>query len=166
MLNKKAFTLIEALVVLAIVSLILSIFVISQSQIKKSAALLSSAHLLAQEIRKAREMSLGPTKIGRQYPRGYGIYVNQNPTQVVLFADLNGNNQYDFGEKIEDFSLKEGFISLSIFPSSPLNVVFLSPHPTVMINNNQNNTLAEIGLSFGSQTKKVKVLKSGLIYVE
>lgn len=163
---KKSFTLIETVVVIAIILATLGMFVLSQRPIQKSFALLRSAHALAQEIRKAQELAQGPKKFAGQMPKGYGIYVEASSQRIILFGDINEDNLYSSTDiLIEDFSQK---LEKDVQIRSPnlLNICFKPPHPITIIDGDPNKTEAQIELGRDSQTKKVKVFKSGLIYVE
>lgn len=163
---KEGFTLIETLVVLSIIATLSIVSLTVYKTGQKNLALLKAANFLVFKIREAQAKSLSMGQLGGQYPPGgYGIYLRANPQTIVLFADNNGNKTYQPSEMIENISLDNQIFISSLSPS-PLNIVFVPPHPTTVINNNQNIMEATIVLSNGSQQITIKVNKVGLISIE
>jgi prepilin-type N-terminal cleavage/methylation domain-containing protein len=167
---KKGFTLIEVLVVLAIIFVLTSITFPSYRTAQRQYIIENAAQKLAQDIRRVEEMAMA----AREHPgasvnfqRGYGIRLQTNSSNYILFADLNNNRNYDPGEEIEISSLGENIRITNLSPGSPLTVVFLPPDPQAIIT--PSTSLATITLSLlGSSTfqRSIVVNAIGLIYVE
>lgn len=189
---RKGFTLLELTVVTTIMILLATIFLANFRGGEKSFALKRSAHRLSQDLRMAQEMALSSQKTSPEFgpetfPQGgYGIYFEENSNSYILFADCDGDKNYDasgvaldclsatdltpYPEKIKELSLEEGIKIASLSPFSPLAITFFPPDPTTTIKHNespyQTVNSASIFLVFNSQTKKVSVNAAGLIEVE
>jgi len=182
---KKGFTLIELLTVLAIITILTSVSLFSYRSAQKEYLLENSARKLAQDIRRAEEMAISTRQIinpnnptEKFVPKGgYGIYIKLSPTQIILFADCNDNQSYQsgnvcgtspnkFSEKIEEIALESNVMISDISPSSPLNIVFKPPNPTVYVNGNQTSASITLSTPGFNQTKTIRINPTGLIYVE
>jgi len=172
---KKGFTLIEILIVMTIIGILSAISFGAVKSGKKNLALLRSAQALATEIRRAQSMALAPKKIGENFPKSYGIYIEKTPLKIYLYADtsLPENKYTQNDEIINDFCQFEkdlcgGEVEIDYLSPNPnvLDIVFKPPHPTIIINQNGGNLEAEIRLKSNSQTKTIKIYKSGLISVK
>lgn len=178
----KAFTLIEILVVIVIIisltALISPNYKVTQTQL----ALLRSAQKLSHDLRRAEAMAMSAKEIGKGivpagqefYPTGgYGIYlILTSPGNYILFADCDNNKTYTTGnvcgptgykfpELIETISLESGVTLSSFSTTSPLNIAFSAPDPTVTIT--PTSSQVTITLIANSRTKTVEVNAAGLI---
>lgn len=166
---EKAFTLVELLVVVGIISILTSSSIVYFRIGQKNYALQRSAQILASTIREAQEMAASAKRMGNILPKGYGVYLKTFPDQkIILFGDLNGNNTYQPQEKIKEIDLEKGIEIYSISPNSPLNIVFKPPLATVLIENNPNISQAQIKIRVkdGNFEKTIKVNRAGLIAIE
>lgn len=170
-MKNKGFTLTELLTVIAIIS-IMSVLVLPNYRIgERQFALQRSAYKLAQDLRRAQEMTMSAKEFPAAPPTFMGVYginFQLNFTSYILFADLNNNKVFDSGEEIENLSLEKGVKISNLSPASegpgPLNIAFTPPDPT--INFNPSDSLAIITITNDIQTKTIKINKAGLIYVE
>jgi len=185
--KSKAFTLLELVVVLAIISLLAAIILVNYRGGEKQSALLRSTHRLAQDLRRAEEMAISSKSFYNAFPKGgYGIYFTEDSNSYILFADCNNNKIYDGGiyvcpdctggscienvqqEKIEELSLEEGIKIKELFPLSlenSLSITFIPPDPTVTIAGG-DETVAVITLCLKDAptiTRTITVNKAGLI---
>ncbi|MFA6408063.1 MAG: prepilin-type N-terminal cleavage/methylation domain-containing protein [Candidatus Paceibacterota bacterium] len=130
---RRGFSLIELLVVFAIMTVITSAVLTSQSSFNKTLTLANTAYDVALSLRSAEGFGLGSrTAAGVSLGVGYGIHFDGTPTSsYTLFADKNapnpamchhlppsgdkdapdaqyGNCEYDSGEKISDYTIGNG----------------------------------------------------------
>ncbi|OGD68234.1 hypothetical protein A2996_02955 [Candidatus Campbellbacteria bacterium RIFCSPLOWO2_01_FULL_34_15] len=151
LLTKRAFSLIELLVVLAIITLITSIVLINHSVFNGGVVLESLAYEIALITRQAQFFSinvLGSNNGGTTtFDTGYGMYfttdpMNSNNKQFTLFADLNDNGIYNVqdGELVEVYNITRGNViknicinGNSICDREQVHVTFKRPDPDAII---------------------------------
>jgi len=171
----KGFTLVELLVVMAIIVVISTIALVNYRVGEKSFSLDESAVLLAQNLRRAQEMALSSKEFQGSVPRGgYGVYLQTDNDFYIIFADCDNNQQYSLGnacngfpETVEQVVLsKRGKIS-SLFSGSYLsaiNIVFIPPNPTIVISGSGSEAVIKLCLKDdSSMTRTIRVNKAGLI---
>jgi len=131
--NEKAFTLIEILVVVSIISLFSVLVVFDQGQSQKKLSLERASYQVAQDIRRTEEMAIGAQFFEGSYPSGgFGILFIENKNSYIIFADVDNNKSYTIGEFVEEISL-ENFITIDeLLPNSPLIILFKAPDPEVI----------------------------------
>jgi prepilin-type N-terminal cleavage/methylation domain-containing protein len=168
-MKQKSFTLIELLVVIGIIALLSAIILPNYRVGEKEFALQRSASKLAQDLRRAQEMAMS----AKEYPGapetfrgGYGIYLNiSEPYRYILFADLDNDQIFDSGETVETLELEKKVIISNLFPSSPLNVVFIPPDPQVFISGGNEGRITLALETDLTKTRFVIVNKAGLVYI-
>jgi prepilin-type N-terminal cleavage/methylation domain-containing protein len=184
---EKSFTLVELLIVIGIITILSSISFPFYRNAQKQYILESEAQKLAQEIRKVEEMGMSAKEITNPNnpsekfvpSGGYGIYFSLVPQRIIIFADCDDSHTYTrapppvcgtspprFFERIEDLNLDPRVRLAHLSPSSPLNIVFKPPDPTVFIDGTSSATITISLGSDPSKTKKIIINKAGLIYVE
>ena len=139
--DRNGFTLIELMIVVAIMGLISGIGFVSLQSGRESLALDRAVHHVAQDMRKAMEYALRT----RSYTcsigsfSGYGVYISTvTATSYILFAECQGNEKYNPNdEDIEVVPLEKGvrFDSILVDGTSRAGVAisFFPPDPTVTI---------------------------------
>ena len=172
---KKSFSLVEFLVVIAIVGILAVIIFPYYFSARKQLALQRAASQLALDIRKVQGMAMSSEEysdcsgtIGYKY--GYGIFLQQNkPEQYILFADCNGDGNYSSGEDEIIVGGDVGFetgIEINSLSSNNLKIAFTPPEPIVtFIPSSVNIAIIEL-INEQGQTKTIKVNKAGLIFIE
>jgi prepilin-type N-terminal cleavage/methylation domain-containing protein len=183
---EKSFTLVELLIVIGIITILSSISFPFYRNAQKQYILESEAQKLAQEIKKVEEMGMSAKEITNPNnpsekfvpSGGYGIYFRLVPQRIIIFADCDDSHTYTlappvcgtspprFFERIEDLNLDSRVRLANLSPSSPLDIVFKPPDPTVFINGGDLATITIALESDPSKTKKIIINKAGLIYVE
>ncbi|MEQ1561483.1 MAG: type II secretion system protein [Nitrospira sp.] len=150
----KAFTLIEILTSVAILTVIMSVVIFNYSKFNNNIALSSAGQEITVAVRQAQVygLSVKETSTGSgQFNTAYGIHFQpSDPTNYYVFADKNGNSVYDVGggcgsvntECIEKFSLKNGVKIFDICNESScsplpgqnkLNILFKRPETNAII---------------------------------
>ena len=164
----KGFTLVELMVVTAIIVLLTAMTLPNYRAGSQQLALQRSAHKLAQDLRRAEELALSSQAFGDQTPQGYGVYFNKSQSsRYILFADLDGNHQYSglSDEKVEEITLEGKVVISGLSPefASVLTIVFTPPDPSVYFYEDSNAVTASITLM---AKEIIQVNKVGLIVVE
>ncbi|MCX6702243.1 MAG: type II secretion system protein [Candidatus Zambryskibacteria bacterium] len=168
--NKNGFTLTEALVSLAIVTLIMSSVLFNYSTFSDNLALSSAGQELAITIRQAQTYGLTVKEVssgGGRFDSAYGLCFDKDDAgNYYLFADLNGDKKYDVGsgcgsgptntECVEKFTLRNNVkisdvCDGSACPPQPavrmMDVTFLRPNPEANINFTNNGGIIVVGPS-------------------
>jgi type II secretory pathway pseudopilin PulG len=175
----SGFTLVEALVSIAIVTMIMSSVLFNYSTFSDNLTLSSAGQELAIVIRQAQTYGLTVREVtreitaGGQFDSAYGVYFDKNdPTSYYLFADLNGNQKYDVGngcgsgenntECVEKLTLRNNVRVSDVCDGSncpphpsvkTINVTFLRPNPDANIIFTNNG-----GINVGGQSLTGKVV--------
>jgi prepilin-type N-terminal cleavage/methylation domain-containing protein len=106
----KGFTLVELLVVLAIITIITAVFLLQQRRFDSSTLLRSLAYSIALSLRQAQVYGTSVRQFGSSFSYSYGVYFSGN-SSYILFADANGDNQYTSSpdEKVNQFNIAGGY---------------------------------------------------------
>ncbi len=171
--NSKGFTLVETIVVVAVVSILSIVMLASHQGSQKQQLVQRAAHQLAGDIRRAQNMAMASTEQGGVIPDGYGIYIIKNSNFYILFADTN-NNQSRNGSGDEDIESINFTSGVEIFDILPLpgphvDIFFEPPDPTTYINKDSSAgeeaiiTLKAQGTSY---IKTVIIKTSGQIEID
>jgi len=194
----RSFTLIEIVVVISIILILTVLAFPNFHEANSKFALDRSIYKLSQDLRNAEEISMsarttplefeggiGPTF----FPKGgYGLYFQEASSSYILFADCNGNGQYDaaddppradkcseaeinkpYPEKMKDIALesgiKIGMLNPKYSTDNSLSVTFFPPDPKITIF--PDASTAFITVFFGSKTEKTVSINSiGLIEIQ
>lgn len=162
---RKAFTLIEILIVVAIIIIFTSLTIVFFGPGRQNLALIRSAHKLSQDIRKVSEMALSSKEFQGFVPKKYGLYLEKNSNYYILFADIDGENDYDDGEEIEEVFL-ERKVKISYLSQDPLIITFEPPDPVIYISAGEE---AKIDLSLETDPTKtisIKINIFGLVDID
>ena len=147
---KNGMTLIEMLVVTAIMVILTGTFLLNYRAAQDRFALQRSANKLAQDIRRVKAMAMSaeeyPPGSGDVPETGYGIFFNidiadtGDDKRYILYADTGGGEEFFVGSDdiIETVSLEEGvFIERIILPPAAprvrASINFRPPDPKVRI---------------------------------
>lgn len=135
-MRNKSFTLIELLIIIAIIGILSAILIPGYGALQRQLALQRSATKLAQDIRRAQEMAMA----AKEYPRkGYGVYLDktwEKGEKYYLYADTSTpNERYNIGDRIlEGIELEKGiYISHINTPNGTVSINFTPPEPIVEI---------------------------------
>lgn len=182
-----AFTLIEMMVTLSIVTL-LTVMVLAYSRQSETVTnLIRDSDKMVFELRRAQNLAmLTLQRSSGQAICGWGIHLNKGSnsdqlphtpqTEYSLFFDScvagtsEGNGQYDEGETFETVKLLKG---VEIFKSNVDSVVFVPPEPTIVFGSLEEDPdeldgNAHIRMRLTSQPNesyyKIRVTQSGQIF--
>lgn len=102
--KKNAFTIVEVLVAIFILSMITIISIGGFAFKKKSIALEKDSQELLSNLRKSQISAISGISLENEIlPSGYGLYLNATSSSYLLFADLDGNKIYStLTEKIKE----------------------------------------------------------------
>lgn len=170
----KGFTLVELLVVIGIIALFSALFLPNYSKGAKQLALARSAHKLAQDLRRAQEMSVSAKEFNGVSSRGgYGLAFIKSWSPVYrLFADLNDDKMRSGNEDVEILTLEKGVQFDKIYADGQeydfTTLTFIPPDPQVCLHFCRANNLLKIIISLESNpasTKTISINNAGLIEV-
>ncbi len=171
-MNNQGFTLIEVLVVLAIIVIITGIVIFNVGLERQNSALLRSAQKLSLDLRRAQSFALSSkTYKTSGVPCGWGLHFNGlSSTNYVIFADLASSancSDRDFiraGNGSEDFETAnlESGISINSLSSSLSDVVFTPPDPVVVFIPGQTSA-SIILINKDGATRTISINKTGFI---
>ena len=175
----KAFTVVELLVVMAIIGILSLVIIPSYKNAKEQLALERSAVQLAQYIAKAREMAISTYECGAPcggtIPWGYGLYIDKaDPYKYYIYADtVAARGKYGAGDPIIETIEIESLVKVYklVIPSNGYSIDFEPPDPLVYIKNQagEDKTSVEMVLSLKSDESKqktIKINKVGLITID
>lgn len=167
----KAFTLIELLMVTAIIMMLTALLLSNYRSGDKGLALQRSASKLSQDLRRSQEMAMSSKRVSGAIPYGFGIYFNIfTPGYYILFADLDGSRDRNSNgsEDLERAYLESGIVISGLSPVNIFSIVFSPPDPTVWINGLSSGVVGTITLSVinGTNNRVVSVNNAGLIYAQ
>ncbi len=171
--NSKGFTLIETIVVVAVISILSIVMLANHQGSQKQQSVQRAAHQLAGDIRRAQNMAMASVEHEGAIPDGYGIHVIKNKNSYILFADTN-NNQKRNGAGDEDiesiiFSSDVEISNIKPAPSAQADIFFEPPDPTTYINGDSSaGEYTTITLIFPgtSYCKEITVKTSGQIEID
>lgn len=171
--SRKGFTLIELLVSVSIFVIITGMVVANFRAGSRNDELRISAQALVSDLRKAQNMALAGELVNDiSPPGGYGVYFNiGTPDRYIIFADLDGELDYDIGEAISGGTiiLPEDVVITSIQPLVISSAIFKPPKPTIYINGGTDESTFSVTLThaLNNQTRQVVVKRiSGQIGLE
>jgi Tfp pilus assembly protein FimT len=128
--NKKAFTLMEALIAIGIIAIIGSIIVANYKVSSNQVSLYNFQQALYQDIGLAKWKAIDLSSYNDEIPVYWGISLEEGSSSYTMFADLNGNGEIDAGESDPLLGAKtkeagaDTYISNINLASTSLNILF------------------------------------------
>ncbi len=183
--KERGFTIIEMLVVIAIVAILPTVVIANFPRIRQQFALSRAAYAFAQDVRSTEGRSLSSNLYkdaegNYQSVAGYGVYLDMSQygnKKYIIYADASpGNQQYDDLDYIVstiDLGVNEPGImvkELDNVVGNNASINFNPPDPTTTITQlDQGETGIDVVFAVESdplQTKTVSVNSSGLVEVK
>lgn len=179
----RGFTLVELVTVAAIMLILSGIILVNFRSGQGSLALDRSAHKLAQDMKRAMELTLKAQLLGTcpgALPvKGYGVYVvfdPLNPNNPVnkeykIFGECGTNNTYQDGNDVlvEVLQFEKGVRIFDISPDpDQVNIFFTPPDPRVDIEPGNRATVRVILQleNDPSHVRTVTINKKGVIDID
>lgn len=182
--KEGGFTLIEILVIAAMIIFLTTVTFFSNQQGREIFLLEREAQKVAQDIRRTQEMAI--STVGCEgcdsgsfgIPSGgYGVYFDKNSSlNYIIYADTHpppgGDSKYVGGDKeIETVYLEEGVSISGIGPGNKTrtSINFEPPDPIINIDAQGSPDSVEIYISLDSdpsRTRTISVNKAGLIDIK
>ncbi len=192
--NKKGFTLVELIIVIAIMATITTLSIFNSSNLNSNVLLSNTAYEIGLIIRDAQVAGLGARVLSTNVEgvnvattSNQGIYFDiTKPEEVVFFTDLDKSNKFESNEPNQVYAIKNkraGKI-LSIYKlddTSPegktlitdLNILFKRPNPEAYFYYTENNDLTHfignVGVNIGfvnGECRSVIIYKTGAIQID
>lgn len=94
--KKKGFTLIEMIVVVAIISTVTALVLFNNAKLNSSILVSNTAYEIGLIVRESQVAGLGVRATSDGFLSSHGVHFDiATPKTVILFADKNGNGVYD-----------------------------------------------------------------------
>ncbi len=181
-LHSRGFTLVESLIVFAVVGILSGIMFTKFQYTEQSAQLDFDTDTLVGSLYEARAFSLAGQRVGPTRPNGgYGVRMEtcaNPPCSYFLFADTDpaqpnpSDHMYTAGGSdaiVKTVPLSSKVIVNSITPSNPTSITFSIPNGTVYVNGTLaiNDVIIELRHVGSGSTKQVSINpSSGRINIE
>jgi prepilin-type N-terminal cleavage/methylation domain-containing protein len=145
--ERRGFSLIEMLTVIAIFSIITSVILVNQSRFNSSMLVTSLAYEVALAVREAQVYGLAVKESDGGFAAGYGIHFTTDSSTFLLFTEKSdpANGSYDEGKDgvEKTYTLRGGNSVVELCAASDcslatLDIVYLRPSPDIKINGNKN----------------------------
>ena len=146
------FTLIELLVSIGVIAVLATIVFVNFRSGNDILALERSAQKVVQDIRRTAGFALQGDQLvscSSGTFSGYGVYFDSsNPTSYILFAECNGNDQYDAGqdELMETIPFEQNIELRSVAPVDPISIIFAPPDPAVTFSGGVSSSTIVVGI--------------------
>jgi prepilin-type N-terminal cleavage/methylation domain-containing protein len=182
--SEKGFTIAELLTVVIIIGILSAVVFSNYGGSNKTMALGRASQQLAQDLRRAQQMSMGSLSGVAGVTAGYGMYFinasSGSPSSLsyIIFrndtkASLNASYVNSSSDPtVETINIEKGIkicdikVNGTTLGSNPLSVFFLPPDPITYINGGYVGSTASIVLCVAddaSKTMTVKINNSGMI---
>jgi type II secretory pathway pseudopilin PulG len=166
---KKAFTLIELLAIVVVISILTVIFFVDYGKDSKVFALERASRKVSQDLRRAQEMAASGL-VGEAGTNGYGVYFEKTVDYLkyIIYTNKNVNKYYEPASDSlkEDIGIEAG-IKICDIKYGPLgnmssvsnaSVSFQPPDPINYIQNNHNGYEASITLCVITNTNQKRTI--------
>jgi prepilin-type N-terminal cleavage/methylation domain-containing protein len=177
--KKRAFSLIELLVSMSIISILTVLFLSNYRSANRRTDLIMTSQILVTDIRYAQANALGLTKYNGVTPEGgWGVYFSSiDNDYYIIFADADDSERYDDGEAREDFGGRVIYLPNNIVIEelnlegtvvSEAHVTFLPPDPITRLRGDSyagNFLEIKVRETINDTVKTVRINFLGLVEV-
>ena len=169
-MNEKGVTLIELLMVTAIIGILLATIFMGYRGENKELILQRVASKMVTDMERTREMAMSAqSNEGNYSGGGYGIYLSDNSEdlkkQYTIFADTNSDQERSASEDIDTIYMEDNILITRLIPSNQLDIMFVPPSPTVYIEGVEGSAIIRIAIDTdSSKFKEIVISNTGLIY--
>lgn len=132
--NDTGFTIIEFLVVIAIVAVLSGIMVVNFRSGEEANRLQRSAQQVIQGMREAQNMALSAVEYQGQVYNYYGVHFNRQSMPGFFYIYVNSGVAYNSGSEIKTITLEDGIIISAVSTGAQLDAAFMPPHAFVEFN--------------------------------
>ncbi len=155
--GNRGFTVLELMMVSAIMAALLALFLANFHGFENRTTLESEADKLVSVLKQAQILSLtGQTVGSTRY--NYGVHLAECPSgscRYILFVDLNNDNYYESGEEYNQGSfempagvfIKNNNLIVGSSGVSALDIIFEAPSGNIFFNDSQADETAQIILT-------------------
>ena len=169
--SERGFTIVELMMVMAIITVITLISVANYHQGNLQTVLDMQANQFAQDARRMQEWAMAAHQIGGASFAGYGIHISAGTSgSYKIFTDNVINGYFDGGDAVRQTVNLDGKIEVASADSNPVSIDFVPPNPTTKISNDSATQLDTSTIVFTlkgtSIERRVTINRAGLIYVE
>ena len=139
----RGFTLIEMMIVIAILGLLVSFMVPGSRRGERLLVLAKEQAFLTGVVNRARNLAVQKIQRGADLICGWGVYVDVSQNRYAIFADVmrgadqdcdQSDKRYSQNEATEWFMLDPRVTFLPIEPSGVTDVLFVAPEQFVYFN--------------------------------
>ncbi len=136
--QKNGFTLVEVIVVTAVIGILAAVLIPNLRQGEENTRLIRVAQQIVQDIRDAQNMALSSTEVYDACQEGewavcdyYGIYLDKqdHPSSYYIFGSNNAS--YNSGEEIKIKQIEENVIVYDISTGNKADITFNPPYSSV-----------------------------------
>ncbi|MFH0840498.1 MAG: GspH/FimT family protein [bacterium] len=181
--NREGVTMMEILVSISIIVIVLSLYTVNYRTANKRTQTILSAQKIVSDLRLAQSYAASAKRFNENIASNvWGVFFDKsNPSQYIIFNDINNDDTYDPSEKFRLIDLQPGISVYSLeyetsdgeeysFSENQLSITFIPPDPEVRFYTDGdyvNDPIVSIVLrdDTNNSTKKVSVNFFGLVDV-